>query len=104
LSSREIGFTEQRKIPKIYKPLNYWYKKHNKKLSKKIVYLFNDEFINLNEPDIGIKAILLLEKLGYSVIIPRHVESGRTYLSKGLIRKAQKIINNNIHLTKRIFI
>jgi len=30
------------------------------------------------------------------VIIPQHEESGRTWLSKGLIRQAQKIINRNI--------
>jgi Fe-S oxidoreductase len=39
---------------------------------------------------------LLLEKLGYEVIIPKHEESGRTWLSKGLLRDAQKIINRNI--------
>jgi hypothetical protein len=42
------------------------------------------------------KQYLLLEKLGYEVIIPRHEESGRTWLSKGLVRKAQAIINRNI--------
>jgi len=32
------------------------------------------------------------------VIIPEHMESGRTWLSKGLIRKAKKIANKNIEL------
>ncbi len=62
------------------------------------MYLFCDEFTNYNDTEIGIKTILLLEKLGYTVIIPRHLESGRTWLSKGLIREAQKIINRNIAL------
>jgi Fe-S oxidoreductase len=48
--------------------------------------------------EIGIKAILLLEKLGYEVIIPKHEESGRTWLSKGLVREAKKIVNKNIAL------
>jgi len=47
-----------------------------------IVYLFADEFTNFNESDIGIKVILLLEKLGYKAVIPEHVESGRTFLSR----------------------
>jgi Fe-S oxidoreductase len=40
----------------------------------------------------------LLEKLGYEVIIPEHDESGRAWLSKGLIRKAKTIANKNISL------
>ena len=44
------------------------------------------------------KAILLLEKLGYEVAIPTHGESSRTWLSKGLVRKAKTIINTNIEL------
>jgi len=64
--------------------------------SKGTVYLFADEFTNYNESDIGIKAVMLLERLGYEVIIPRHRESGRTFLSKGLIRSARKIAVRNI--------
>ncbi len=64
----------------------------------KTLYFFCDEFTNYNDTEIGIKAILLLEKLGYEVIIPNHEESGRTWLSKGLIRDAKKIINKNISL------
>ncbi|MDD4424848.1 MAG: FAD-binding oxidoreductase, partial [Mariniphaga sp.] len=64
------------------------------------VYLFNDEFTNYNESDIGIKAILLLTRLGYEVKIPVHRESGRTFLSKGLIHTSQKIANENVTLLK----
>ncbi len=39
-------------------------------MTSKKVYLFCDEFTNFNDTEIGIKAILLLEKLGYEVIIP----------------------------------
>ena len=62
------------------------------------VYFFCDEFTNYNDTEIGIKAILLLEKLGYEVIIPEHEESGRAWLSKGLLRDAKKIANKNISL------
>jgi len=66
------------------------------------VYLFNDEFTNFNESDIGIKAVLLLIKLGYEVKIPVHRESGRTFLSKGLVRTSKKIAVENVNLLKDI--
>jgi len=38
----------------------------------------------------------LLERLGYEVIIPKHGESGRAWLSKGLLRQAKKIAAANV--------
>jgi len=70
--------------------------------SKGKVYLFADEFTNENESDIGIKAILLLNRLGYDVAIPRHRESGRTFLSKGMLKKAQQIANENVALLRQL--
>jgi FAD/FMN-containing dehydrogenase/Fe-S oxidoreductase len=64
------------------------------------IYLFNDEFTNYNESDIGIKAVLLLIRLGYEVKIPIHRESGRTFLSKGLVRTSKKIATENVMLLK----
>lgn len=94
------GFAQQRSMPTLSATtLKKWYTRHRKKASPatgRKVYLFCDEFTNYNDAHIGITAILLLEKLGYTVIIPEHEESGRTWLSKGLIRKAQQIINRNI--------
>ncbi|MEI7662048.1 MAG: FAD-binding oxidoreductase, partial [Bacteroidota bacterium] len=58
--------------------------------------LFADEFSNFNDVEIGIKAIRLLNSLGCRVVIPDHAESGRTFLSKGLIRKAKKLANENV--------
>jgi Fe-S oxidoreductase len=68
----------------------------------KKVYFFNDEFTNYNDTAIGIKAIQLLQRLGYEVEIPTHLESGRTWLSKGLVRDAKKIINKNISLLQHL--
>ncbi|WP_221390284.1 FAD-binding and (Fe-S)-binding domain-containing protein [Dyadobacter sp. NIV53] len=60
------------------------------------VYLFCDEFTNYNDVEIGKKAIQLLEKLGYEVLIPEHTESGRSYLSKGFVKEAQKLAVKNV--------
>ncbi len=76
--------------------------KNQIKNSNRTVYLFCDEFTNYNDTEIGIKAICLLEKLGYKVVIPQHGESGRAWLSKGLLREAKKIANKNISLLKNI--
>ncbi len=96
------GFAQKRSMPTLYKTtLKKWYHKHRSTVdsnNKSRVYLFCDEFTNYNDTEIGIKTVLLLEKLGYEVVIPEHGESGRTWLSKGLVREAQKIINNNIEL------
>jgi FAD/FMN-containing dehydrogenase/Fe-S oxidoreductase len=62
------------------------------------VYLLADEFTNFNDADVGVKAILLLEKLGYQVVIPKHVNSGRTYLSKGMLKRAKSLALKNVRL------
>ncbi|HYK45954.1 MAG TPA: FAD-linked oxidase C-terminal domain-containing protein [Parafilimonas sp.] len=104
------GFATKRSMPKIYKTtLKKWHQQHLRQNSRtsnikhqtsnvkpQTLYLFCDEFSNYNDTEIGIKAILLLERLGYEVIIPEHEESGRTWLSKGLLREAKKIANKNI--------
>ena len=99
------GFAVDRSMPLMYKStLQSWYKKHPKQNNNnsRTVYLFCDEFTNYNDTSIGIKAILLLERLGYNIVIPKHIESGRSWLSKGLIRKGKQIANKNIVLLKEI--
>jgi Fe-S oxidoreductase len=98
-----LGFASKRSIPKLYKiTLKTWLLKENKnnqqEFNKGKVYLFADEFTDYNDVEIGIKAVKLLNKLGYEVVIPRHTISGRTFLSKGLLRKAKKIANKNVTL------
>ena len=68
----------------------------------KKVYLFIDEFTNYNDVEIGIKAVKLLNRLGYEVIIPKHVESGRPQLSKGLLDDAKRLANQNVSLLKDV--
>jgi ferredoxin len=63
---KAIGFSEKRSVPKLSKiTLNRWTGNGIPLPQTEIkgkVYLFNDEFTNYNESDIGIKAILLLTK------------------------------------------
>jgi FAD/FMN-containing dehydrogenase/Fe-S oxidoreductase len=110
------GFAPDRSMPLLHKTtLRNWFKRHRSGVpasdrsaspseaptsgpgsASRRVYLFCDEFTNYNDTEIGIKAILLLERLGYEVLMTDHEESGRTWLSKGLIRRAKKIAEKNI--------
>ncbi len=101
------GFAPQRSLPKLHKQtLLSWYTQHkplgfgvnNPLKARGKVLLFCDEFTNYNDVPVGIAAIKLLTKLGFDVEIPEHEESGRTYLSKGLLRKAKHIALKNIGL------
>ena len=97
-----IGFSTKGKMPELSKkPLKKQYKNPRTGKGKKI-YLFADEFTNYNDAEIGIIAIKLYENLGYQVVIPNISESGRTYISKGLIRKAKQIAEKNIRILKDI--
>lgn len=99
-----LGFAKPRSMPLLSSiTLKKWFINHSKGIEynkKQQVLLFADEFTNYNESEIGIKTIMLLEYLGYEVIIPRHVQSGRTFISKGLLRKAKRIANHNVLLLK----
>jgi Fe-S oxidoreductase len=105
-----IGFSVRRPIPALSPvTLRRWKNRNSRKngddgnrIPKGTVHLFADEFTNFNESDIGIKAVMLLGKLGYSVVIPRHRESGRTFLSKGLLRSARKIAVKNILMLRDV--
>ena len=109
LIKRISGFAEKRSMPTLHTTsLEKWFRKRNitsagvNLTATHKVYLFCDEFTNYNDTEIGMKAILLLEKLGYEVVIPQHEESGRAWLSKGLVRHAKVIANKNILLLSKL--
>ncbi|MBQ2148778.1 MAG: FAD-binding protein [Bacteroidales bacterium] len=66
------------------------------------VFLFADEFTNHQEAELGLLFVRLLMRLGYSVEIPRHVESGRAAISKGCLKLARKYAVKNVSLLKDI--
>lgn len=97
LMTKTLGFAPQRQLPLIYRTsLKRWHRKKGKPLQGKRVYLFADEFTNYNDTSIGIKAIEVLHKLGYNVVLPNISESGRTYISKGLLNTAKRIAQRNV--------
>ena len=62
------------------------------------VYLLADEFTDHQEPALGQAFASLLTHLGYEVVVPRHVESGRAAISKGCLHRAKKLATKNVQL------
>lgn len=97
-----LGIAPQRHLPQIHQTsLRTWFKKNHSHLKpsspiKGKVWLFCDEFTNYNDTPVGIKAIRLLTALGYEVQMAEHAESGRAQLSKGLLRQAQQMAQENV--------
>jgi Fe-S oxidoreductase len=101
LAKKVLGVAIERTVPKLAnQTLENWLKKHHPKTAKKAVYLFNDEFTNFYDAEIGKDAVVLLEKLGYQVKTIAHDESGRSHISKGFLKEAKEICNNNIAIFK----
>jgi FAD/FMN-containing dehydrogenase/Fe-S oxidoreductase len=107
LSKRFLGIATERQVPKIANQSFYkWYLRHKKpsekKMFKSAVYLFNDEFTNFYDVNVGKDAVILLETLGYEVKIIKHAESGRSAISKGFLEDAKKFANQNINHFKDV--
>lgn len=105
LIKKAVGFATKRPVPELSKQtFRSWFARHKSASTStgRKVYLFCDEFTNYNDAHIGKTAVLLLEKLGYTIELPQHLESARTWLSKGLVRKAKKIANKNIELLSKV--
>jgi len=101
LIKRIVGFAPQRSIPLL--------SRHTMRdivfsgsAAKGKVYLFADEFTNYQEAELGLTFANLLTRLGYSVEIPRHLQSGRAAISKGCLKLAKRYAAKNVTLLKDI--
>jgi FAD/FMN-containing dehydrogenase/Fe-S oxidoreductase len=102
LAKSMIGFAPKRSMPHL-SPITWkkWFTKEFQPRTKtpvKTVYLFIDELLNYNEAEIGITTVKLLDKLGYEIKVLDHVESGRSFLSKGLLEEARELARKNVAL------
>jgi Fe-S oxidoreductase len=52
--------------------------------------LFCDEFTNYYDVQVGVDAFELLTQLGYQVVVVKHEESGRAFISKGFLKKRKQ--------------
>ena len=92
LIKKAMGFAPKRELPKLRKI----------KLPKQVlmgekkVLFFLDEFTRNHEPELAEKFIGLLHALGYQVEIPNLLESGRASISKGCLKRAKKVAQENV--------
>jgi FAD/FMN-containing dehydrogenase/Fe-S oxidoreductase len=105
LLKRMLGFSTRRSIPSLGKQsLRKWAGRHLESLNAGLpagapeVVLYVDEFSNYNDITLGITSIRLLNQLGIRIIIVKHPVSGRTYISKGLLKKARQIARENVEI------
>ncbi len=99
------GIAKERSIPKLAQTtFARWLKKQKNTTipTKGQLILFIDEYTNYYDVSTGQDAYRLLTKLGYDVQSVSHAESGRAYISKGLLDKAKEIADENIGIFKEI--
>jgi len=99
---RLMGFSPARSLPRLpATTLRAWWRRRGGfqgtgRLGR--VHFFADEFTDTLDAEVGIKAVELLERLGWEVAIPAHVDSGRAQFSKGLVRAARELAARNVGL------
>jgi len=106
LAKKVLGIAPKRNIPKLAnRSLLKWYQYNKRKFENRNykngeLFLFIDEFTNFYDVNVGIDAIEILTKLGYQVNITKHKESGRSFISKGILDKAKELANDNVDFFK----
>ena len=96
-----MGISLKRSVPKLTpKTLKSWHKKQTHSSSKKIIYVFCDEFTNFYDTEIGKDTVIVLKRLGYNPTFIKHPESGRSFISKGFLKEAKDVANKNISIFK----
>jgi FAD/FMN-containing dehydrogenase/Fe-S oxidoreductase len=99
---RMMGIHPERKAPPFARQtFRRWLRGHPPRVrpegAPKVV-LFNDTFINYNEPWVGIAALRVLESTGAQVLIPDVSCCGRPMISKGLLNEARENARANVAL------
>ncbi|MCK5066449.1 MAG: FAD-binding protein [Bacteroidales bacterium] len=104
-----LGFARNRSIPTLgRRSLRSWARKHLRSLNNALpadapeVILYIDEFTNYNDTSLGVSSIRLFNKLGIRVNIVKHPVSARTFISKGLLKKARQIARKNVEVLSPI--
>ncbi|MGY5353707.1 FAD-binding and (Fe-S)-binding domain-containing protein [Wenyingzhuangia sp. IMCC45467] len=107
LAKKLLGISTQRNLPSLQRiTLVQWIENNSERLQLKdpikTVYFFNDEFTNFYDVQIGIDAIELLYQLNYQCVFLEHEQSGRALLSKGFLKEAKEVANDNVEIFSQV--
>jgi FAD/FMN-containing dehydrogenase/Fe-S oxidoreductase len=107
VTKKMMGLAPERTAPKLApETLKKWFAKRTKQnggdVKNGMIYLFADEFTNFYDVEVGKKAILLLEKMSYEVKLAPISDSGRAYISKGMLGDAQKVAQANMKALEHV--
>lgn len=99
---RFLGVSAQRELPPLAREsFPAWFHKqaagrNPSAHSAGRVALFHDPFTNYNYPHVAIAATEVLQAAGFDVILPRHEQDGRPFISKGLVAQARRVARDTV--------
>ncbi|MBL6876368.1 MAG: FAD-binding protein [Chitinophagales bacterium] len=99
LAKKILGIAAERTPPELAKEtLKKWFSRRKVKENngKQSLYFFADEFTNYYDVEAGKACILLLEALGYNILMAPISDSGRAFLSKGMLNEAIQLASSNV--------
>ena len=101
LLDRYAGIDRRRQLPSFSsQTFEQWFRARGETTgvegARGTVVLLPDTFTNYNHPELGRAAVKVLERLGYSVVVPRTVCCGRPMLSAGMIDRARSNAAANV--------
>ena len=88
------GMTQRRALPKIA-PLTFrtWFELRGRSRGERRVVLWPDTFTNRFHPEVGVAAVLLLERSGFEVVLPEgYVCCGRPLYDYGMLTLARRYL------------
>lgn len=95
------GIDSRRNLPEFApKIFEEWFRENGSNYKNEAgqqVVLLVDIFTNYHEPEIAIAALKVLSALGFNVIVPGIWPTGRPQISKGFLKEAKSICDENIH-------
>jgi Fe-S oxidoreductase len=93
-AARMLGLTAERPLPTVARtPFGAWWSRRSPPenvTTGEEVALLIDPFTNYNHPEVGIAAVLFLERVGVRVVAAPAIDDGRAFISKGLIAPARR--------------
>ncbi len=92
IAGARLGIDLRRSLPPIGPSLFRWFGRRPIPARARTVILFGDCFAGYSEPEIGRKAIALLEAFGYRVVLADVGCCGRSLISSGMLEEASEVV------------